>query len=441
MFNDDTNCSDFRRYALSTLVNTLLDSETPTPFEFLINGAFLRTSLDEYLTANGVSAENVLSLEYVKARLPPAFLASFPHDDWVSGVDILGTGPESTILTACYDGHVRLWNPSGELLTTSLSTAHESVPANGGQIPSLKTARFAGIDHVVSAGRDRTVRIWKYGAAKDDLTTSLSPQIELYGHSNCIDSVAVHRPSNRIVSASQDGSVGLWSLRKSDAPEAPASLLPSAASQSAKRRKMGASSSVPRRGPLSMMKGHRDMVQDVVFAPQDTTVAYSCSVDKALKTWDLTTSTCVDTRSTSLALHSLTALSSLNLVAAGAFQKIFLIDPRASATTITAMTLRGHSNVVSTTASDPDSTYGLLSGSYDGTCRIWDLRSARNDNDGRFGESVYTIERESTKGQGRRPAGEQSKVFDVTWHRHLGIMSVGEDKQLQVNQTAEGYAS
>ncbi|CAG8106357.1 unnamed protein product [Penicillium nalgiovense] len=41
-----------RRYALSTLVNNLLSSEKPIPFEFLINGTFLRTSIDEYLVDN-----------------------------------------------------------------------------------------------------------------------------------------------------------------------------------------------------------------------------------------------------------------------------------------------------------------------------------------------------------------------------------------------------
>ena len=87
-----------------------------------------------------------------------------------------------------------------------------------------------------------------------------------------------------------------------------------------------------------------------------------------------------------------------------------------------------------TLARDPDSAYGLVSGSHDGTCRIWDVRSSRSDNDGAVGESVYTIPRESVRDEARKAGGEGVKVFGVCWDKDVGIVSVGEDKRAQINR-------
>ena len=318
---------------------------------------------------------------------------------------------------------------SSEVIATSPSAA------NGGHTSSVKAVKFVYPAQIASSGLDRTIRVWKYSEDFDRSAAFTQPQIELYGHKASVDSIAVHQASNRILSASADHSVGIWSTTKSGAPEAPASLIPSAASQNAKRRKVGPATSTPQRGALSLMRSHTAPVSDAIFAPNDHTVAYSVSWDHTLKTWDLPTSTCVDTRSTSHSLFSLAALPSLNLLAVGSSARhITLIDPRASAITVSAMTLRGHTNLVASLASDPESPYGLVSGSHDGTCRIWDVRSSKSEKEGRIGESMYTIERESVKGQGRKVAGEGVKVFGVCWDKDVGIVSGGEDKRVQINQ-------
>lgn len=183
------------------------------------------------------------------------------------------------------------------------------------------------------------------------------------------------------------------------------------------------------------MESHKNIVTEATFAPNDHTVAYSVSWDNTLKTWDLTSSTCVDTRLTLHPLSSVAALPSLNLVATGSTARhIALIDPRASATTTSAMTLRGHQNNVASLAPDPESLYGLVSGSHDGECRIWDVRSLKNDQDGRVGTSSYTIKREWRKDQPMAYAGQSVKVFQVRWDKDVGIVSASEDKTLQINQ-------
>lgn len=433
-------------------MNNLLGNDKPIPFEFLINGTFLRTSIDEYLTANGISSETTIEIEYVRALIPPLHIASFEHDDWVSATDVLSatstpaswvsaTIPQGQerILSGSYDGMLRMWNMSSQTIATSPSVTE------GGHSGSVKAAKLVSPSQIVSAGLDRTVRVWKYSEENDGFSGTISPQLELYGHKAGIESVAVHAPTNRILSASSDNAVGFWSSKKSENPAAPEHLLPSAASRSSKKRRLNSAVSTAQRGPLSLLSGHTAPVSSAIFDAKDATVGYSTSWDHSLRTWDLVTAALVDTRTTSHSLLSLEHLPDVHLLAAGTSARhITLIDPRTSATTLSAMTLRGHTNAVVSLARDPHSTYGLISGSHDGTCRIWDIRSTKTDKDGVVGESVYSISRksleESGKADSKRVGGEGVKVFSVCWDQTLGIVSGGEDKRIQINR-GEGVLS
>ena len=428
-----------RRYALSTLVNNLLGFEKPVPLEFLINGSYLRTSIDDYLTANGFSAEITLAVEYVRALIPPTHIASFEHDDWVGSVDVLSASfpigahgvenGQERILSSSYDGYLRVWNTSSQVLATSPS------PPNGGHTSSITAAKFLSPTHFVSSGHDRTIRMWKYSEDQAEATGRIVPQLELYGHKGSVNSVSVCNHSNRLISASADHIVGIWSTSKSEAPEAPTNLLPSASARRSKRRKLDLFVTVPQRGPIALLKAHTEAVSEAIFDANDSTVGYSASWDHTIRTWDLVTSALVDTRTISNALLSLTQLIELNLLATGSSGKdVKLTDPRDSASTVSAMTLRGHYNAVVSLARDPESQYGLVSGSHDGTCRVWDVRSKRSGKDGVVGESIYTIERESAKDKGRIVAGEGVKVFEVCWDKAVGIVSASEDKRVQINR-------
>lgn len=84
--------TSWRRSQLSSLVNRLLknDSNEETasiPFDFIIDGELLRTSLSSYLQGKGLTEETAIEIEYVRSTLPPKFSAAFEHDDWISGVD------------------------------------------------------------------------------------------------------------------------------------------------------------------------------------------------------------------------------------------------------------------------------------------------------------------------------------------------------------------
>ncbi|KAI7372515.1 Ribosome biogenesis protein, partial [Hortaea werneckii] len=196
--------TELKRYQLSTLVNRLLETEKPVPLEFLINGQFLRTSLDEFLTQNGISAETTLSVEYVKALVPPLFVSSYEHDDWVSSLDVLSQGSRPAqwageragavsqrILTGSYDGLLRVWNMSNDVVATGQ-----------GHTAAVKAAKFISPQQVVSSGVDRTLRLWKFDDAEAAGAGALTPTMELYGHRAAVENLAVHAPSSRILSAS-----------------------------------------------------------------------------------------------------------------------------------------------------------------------------------------------------------------------------------------------
>ena len=419
----------FRRLTLSTLVNKLLQTMKVVPLEFIINGSYLRTTLEEYLSNNGISAETTLTVEYVRARIPPQYVASFRHEDWVSDVDVMST-TSPRILSASYDGLLRVWDTSSQILATSPGASQ------GGHGSFIKSAKFISPTQIVSGGFDRTLRLWKYTEGQDGVATSLSPQIELYGHKSSVDAVCPHPATSRILSASSDHSIGFWSTRKSDAPSAPEAMVPKARMKDGKRRKLNNEVSVTQRGPLILMQQHTGPVSGAVFDLNDPTVCYSTSWDQTVRTWDLVTASLVDTRTTSSALCCVEHMPSLNLIAAGSVSRVIkLVDPRTSAATVTAMTLKGHKNSVVCLARDPTNVYTIASGSHDGTCRVWDVRSTKQEKDGAVGQSLYTLPRASLDGGPSPAVGDGVKVFGVCWHSEVGILSGGEDKMVQINRS------
>src|SRR6202007_315355 len=97
----------------------------------------------------------------------------------------------------------RMWNPSSQVLATSPGAAQ------GGHQSSLLSAKFVSPTQLASSSLDRTIRLWTY-TEEDEFSGTVTPQLELYGHKGAVESISVHAPSNRILSASADNRVGFW---------------------------------------------------------------------------------------------------------------------------------------------------------------------------------------------------------------------------------------
>lgn len=399
-----------KRYGLSDLVNQLLENtEANVPFDFLIDGVLLRTSIEDYLTKNGLSSEAHLNVEYTRAVLPPSFLASFNNDDWVSALDSVNQAdadsiPEPRIAAGSYDGIVRTYDMTGNV--DKQFVGHSS---------SIRAVKWIGKQSLVSAGNDRQVRLWD---VTDQSTTAI-----LEGHRSPVVDLSVSEATLRILSAGYDGVVGVWSTNYDEMTliepmEYDSNVVSSALK---KRRKMALQDETARRrSPLALLESHAQPVEGVIFDHGDNTVAYSVSQDHTIKTWDLVTSRCVDTRSTGYSLLSLLQLPAKNLILSGSSARhINLHDPRVNASTTDLMNAKlvGHTNFVVSLAAAPNNDNMFASASHDGTVKVWDVRSAK---------SLYTIEREA-----------KEKVFSVCWDQHVGIVSGGLDKKVQINKGSD----
>lgn len=380
---------------LSQVINHLLDTSKPIPFDFLIDGAFLRTTLDSYIAENGLSSESVITLEYVRAAEPPKYLSSFEHDDWVSSVSTLA-GASPLILSGSYDGIARIWSQDGQVVAEA-----------AGHGSAIKSVKWVDDSKFLTSSMDRSLRLWSYA---DSSAVCIG---EYVGHKSTVENIAVHAGASRVLSASADNTLGLWSTSPSDLPPAPLDAAP----MRAKKRKV-AREKVEQYGAITRLEGHSAPISAVAFAPQDATVAYTVSWDHTIRTWDLATFSLVDTRTTQHPILSLCPLPSLNLLACGSSARhIILHDPRASASGISTATLRGHTNAVVSLSACPDNEWQMASGGHDGTVRVWDVRASHSGN-------LFTVDRES---------GETgTKVFDVEWSS-VGIVSAGEDKRIQIN--------
>lgn len=182
-------------------------------------------------------------------------------------------------------------------------------------------------------------------------------------------------------------------------------------------------STIRRRSPLQLLTGHSEPVEGVIFDSNDSTVGYSVSQDHTIKTWDLVTSRCVDTRTTGYSLLSVLQLPDVNLIATGSSARhINLHDPRMStnANEQTINKLVGHTNFVVGLTASPHNVNMFASSSHDGTVKVWDVRAEK---------SLYTITRED--------GSTNAKIFDVCWDSQIGIISGGEDKKLQINKGSD----
>jgi len=95
-------------------------------------------------------------------------------------------------------------------------------------------------------------------------------------------------------------------------------------------------------------------------------------------------------------------------------------------TAVVKLTLSSHKNWVTSITWSTTNSFMLVSGSYDGTIKIWDIRSKT---------PLYTLSKIQNDDKGKEKENakpnEPKKVFCVDWDNDV-ILSGGEDNQLHL---------
>lgn len=268
--------SSLARYGLSEIVNRLLSFETPVPFDFLVNGEFMRSSVLQYLEINKLSSEKVLHLEYVVALSEPEMKDIDQVPDWISGVAALQAPPSAWFAAVSYDGTVRLYENERSQHVARLCegpvTAVAALTVDGG----------LG-SHIVAAAKDGTMRCCalRHGGG----TATAGPVVALRGpgSTKAVEAVAINEDGTLLASAGWDQGIQVWNGDVFETPEA---------SSSGKRKAPESSSIAPK---FSLEGGHSQVVTCLQFGAKarHPFTLISGSWDCTLRVWDMAAASCV----------------------------------------------------------------------------------------------------------------------------------------------------
>ncbi|KAJ8314312.1 hypothetical protein KUTeg_008873 [Tegillarca granosa] len=172
---------------LSSLINSLLKENTSdhaaVDFDFMVNGEFLRVTLNKHLEQKGISHETIVEIEYIECHPAPKPEDSLLHDDWVSSVQ----GCQDCILCGCYDNTLRLWSTSGQPLMT--------IP---GHSAPLKCVRWISVDgsdcRFISGSHDQTIFLWQWNRDRNEVDCIHACR----GHAGSVDCLAVDSTKQRV---------------------------------------------------------------------------------------------------------------------------------------------------------------------------------------------------------------------------------------------------
>lgn len=387
------------RYGLSDIVNTLLGNDKPQPFDFLVEGELVRTSLEKLLLIKGISAEKILNIEYILAVVPPKQEEPSLHDDWVSVVD--GSYP-NFIFSGSFDSIGRIWKGEG-LCTHVLEGHRDAITSAAFIMPSDSSDSFINL---ATASKDQTLRLWQF-KPNEHMTNGkmVRPYKLLKGHTSSVQTVSACPRRNLICSGSWDCSIKIWQTAGEMDIESNAG--------SVKKRKLEDSTEqiISQIEASRTLEGHSQCVSSVVWLEKDT--IYSASWDHSVRSWDVETGVNSLTVGCRKALHCLSigGEGSALIAAGGADSVLRIWDPRIPGTFTPILQLSSHKSWITACKWHPKSRHHLISASHDGTLKLWDVRSK---------VPLTTLE------------AHKDKVLCADWWKEDCVISGGADSTLQI---------
>ncbi|KAJ1665719.1 ribosome biogenesis protein ytm1 [Coemansia sp. RSA 1813] len=390
-----------QRYGLSEIVNHLLGTETPVPFDFLVDGQFLRESIASYLKTKNLSAENILTLEYVESMLPPTEIASYSHDDWISSV---AASSASRFVVGSYDSVIRVWNAQGEC--ENELRAHQSAVKS---VTATRDSGRKGKIEFISGSQDQTAIAW--GLKEKELR----PLYIARGHTGSIEAVAINPSKTHFVTGSTDATIRFWSLAVPKQSEADQIASGEAEPSSKKQKK--ANVNIKTKAAIGTLSGHVGPVTGVCFNGDQESQIFSGGWDHSMRTWDVASGVNLTTSLCDKVVLDVAYSTQSRLVATGhADRALRLWDPRSQDSTVVKLRLSSHRGFVTGVAWAPSSAYMLASASHDSTVKVWDIRSRT---------PLYTVHATNDEDKGK-------KLLALDWHKSR-LLAGGEGKSLRIH--------
>jgi len=448
--------ASWRRFQLSELINKVLSTSTPgaapVPFEFIVEGELLRTTLDAWVKANrNGDVESTINVEYIRSLLPPKQVGTWNEDDWVSGVSLKMPG---YILLSSYLSHLKIL-PMSATTSTVTSAASHTTSASTDVLYTLPLPTSLGAtccawlsppsssteSSLVAAGSlDRLTHVFTVPSLLSPDQLAATEVLTLHGHTGPITSVQPSRSYDNVLTSSWDGTVNLYPLPSStrtlesllthDVEAEPASYLPGA-NRSKKRRTAATAESSSgeaqakgegvsgyRKAPIMTLRGHSARVGGVVWDRTEGGRAWSVAWDGTVRGWDVESGYGDVVKQgpsdrAGLCIDQLANTGKGTLITGGMDRTVCLWDTR-EASSIISLILPTPSPVPSV-AAHPTSPHLFSAATYSGLLQIWDVRSPKSP--------LFSVNRSHKEGKER--------VLSVDWDGEI-LVAGGEDGEVGV---------
>ncbi|OMJ08703.1 Ribosome biogenesis protein ytm1 [Smittium culicis] len=425
--------TELKRFGLSEIVNHLLSNDPIVPFDFLIEGEFLRTSLYQYLTSKNISTENIITVEFIESLKPPKSLSNYDTDSWISSIQIASP---NLIYVGCYDSTIQLWNASNELEASLVghTGSVKSIISLNNSSESSSGSKANNVE-LLSAGIDQTTIGWIKSNSSSD--SSLEIGYVSYGHKACVNGIAVSPDNSHFITCSTDSTLKLYDteiptedsqreIMENGIEGLPtvSKLLSEKLTKKSKKSKSASSPSNLIKVPKSTFTGHIGSITSVAINSSSKNTFYSGGFDQSLRSWDAVTSDNVSTKVCDQAFLSVDYSALSGLIVSGHTDKFVRIwDPRIDDSSVSSMSLSGHTKYVGAVKWSPNSSYMFASSSYDGTTKVWDVRSTAS--------SMFNIPSKG-KSKSKEPGQLVDKLLALDWN-HGMLASGGESNELFIH--------
>ena len=329
------------RLELSDLVNDMSSVGKRIPYDFLINGEFLRGSLVDHCSDRGILSEKTVEIEYVIAMSEPdTSNLTEPEKDWISGV----TSNRDMFYTCSMDGNVSMYELGSGKLVKSLK--HSSLPLTGVFCTSG--------DVLVTSGKDGRVRFADASTLEVfETSVSISP----------IQTLSVCPYDNTIaLTGSTSGELYLWNIP----------MRPSKSNSTSKKRshvQEGEARAELESTSLSGISGIEWIsLSQVIVASLDGTIQIVDPISK----------TSLPTINTSRSISALALLDAKTVVTGHADGRIIFWKLRSDevcATIEATNSCRSHSRMITDIKSMPENACIVATASIDGSVKLFDSRA------------------------------------------------------------------